>query len=59
VFAVILQWVIAILAESQASPTDHFLWAEIAGLLQPDSDLATKRKLRKRNLFHGASTQPA
>jgi hypothetical protein len=59
VFAVVLQWVIAILAEPQASPTDHLLRVEIAGLLRPDSDFATDRKLRKRNLFHGASTQPA
>jgi hypothetical protein len=31
----------------------------MAGLLQPDPDFASVRKLRKGDLFYGSSTQPS
>jgi hypothetical protein len=59
VFAVIRQRMVAILTQSQASPTDHILPAEVACLRQPHPDLAALSELRKGNLFDWASTQPA
>jgi hypothetical protein len=58
VFAVVRQHVVAILAQPQASPTDHFIPIEPARLVQADPDHAPLGKLRQGNLLNRTSTQP-
>ena len=59
VFTIVCQEAVAILADPQASATDHFVGIEPGRSLQTDPNGAPLRKLGLGNLLDWTSTQPA